>query len=92
MATNYSLWINGRTGGGVAGNYADFTYWGPSPTEAGVNKSNGTRQGIRDALETLKDLPGVNGPVTYTAGDHTGQNFRSIAIGRLENGKPVLPK
>lgn len=37
-ATNYSLWINGRTGGGVAGNYADFTYWGPATTAAGVNK------------------------------------------------------
>jgi branched-chain amino acid transport system substrate-binding protein len=61
-------------------------------TEAGVNKSNGTRQGIRDALESLKDLPAVNGPVNYKPGDHTGQNFRSIAIGRLENGKPVLPK
>jgi branched-chain amino acid transport system substrate-binding protein len=61
-------------------------------TEAGVSKSDGTRQGIRDALESLKDLPAVNGPVTYTPDDHTGQNFRSIAIGRLENGKPVLPK
>ena len=40
VATNYSLWINGRTGGGVAGNYADFTYWGPSSTEAGVNKKS----------------------------------------------------
>ncbi|MFG6468901.1 hypothetical protein [Roseateles sp. BYS87W] len=38
FATNYSLWINGRTGGGVAGNYADFTYWGPASTAAGVNK------------------------------------------------------
>jgi hypothetical protein len=38
FATNYSLWINGRTGGGVAGNYADFTYWGPAGTAAGVNK------------------------------------------------------
>ncbi|WP_197047103.1 hypothetical protein [Paucibacter sp. KBW04] len=37
-ATNYSLWINGRTGGGVAGNYADFTYWGPATTAAGINK------------------------------------------------------
>jgi len=37
-ATNYSLWINGRTGGGQAGNYADFTYWGPAGTAAGVNK------------------------------------------------------
>jgi hypothetical protein len=40
LATNYSLWINGRTGGGVLGNYADFSYWGPSSTEAGVNKKS----------------------------------------------------
>ncbi len=38
LATNYSLWINGRTGGGVIGNYADFSYWGPATTEAGINK------------------------------------------------------
>jgi hypothetical protein len=37
-ATNYSLWVNGRTGGGQAGNYADFTYWGPGTVDAGVNK------------------------------------------------------
>ena len=37
-AANYSLWINGRTGGGVVGDYASFTYWGPSTTAAGVNK------------------------------------------------------
>lgn len=37
-ATNYSLWINGRNGGGAVGNYSDFTYWGPSATAAGVNK------------------------------------------------------
>jgi hypothetical protein len=39
-ATNYSLWVNGRTGGGVIGNYADFTYWGPGTTAAGVNKKS----------------------------------------------------
>jgi hypothetical protein len=38
MATNYSLWVNGRTGGGAIGNYGDFSYWGPSNVEAGVNK------------------------------------------------------
>lgn len=37
-ATNYSLWINGRTGGGQIGNYADFSYWGPASVNAGVNK------------------------------------------------------
>ena len=38
QATNYSLWINGRGGGGQVGNYNDFTYWGPASTAAGVNK------------------------------------------------------
>jgi branched-chain amino acid transport system substrate-binding protein len=61
-------------------------------TEVGVAKSDGTRKGIRDALEAIKDLPAVNGPVSYQPADHTGQNDRSIAIGRLEDGKPVLPK
>jgi hypothetical protein len=37
-AANYSLWINGRTGGGVVGDYNSFTYWGPATTAAGVNK------------------------------------------------------
>ena len=60
-ATNYSLWINGRTGGGQPGNYADFTYWGPASTEAGVNKKSVNWDGynriadqnyrIRDALD-----------------------------------------
>jgi branched-chain amino acid transport system substrate-binding protein len=59
-------------------------------TGAAVANSDGTRQGIRDALEKLKDLPGVNGPVSYTPTDHTGQNFRSIGMGRLADGKAVL--
>jgi branched-chain amino acid transport system substrate-binding protein len=61
-------------------------------TEVGVTKSDGSRKGIRDALEAIKDLQAVNGPVGYQPEDHTGQNYRSIAIGRLEDGKPVLPK
>src|SRR5579862_5217097 len=40
QATSYSLWINGRTGGGQLGNYADFAYWGPGATAAGVNKKS----------------------------------------------------
>ena len=58
-------------------------------TEAAVGNSDGSHQGIRDALERLKGLPAVNGPVTYTAEDHTGQNFKSIGMGRLEKGIPV---
>lgn len=37
-AANYTLWINGRNGGGTIGNYDSFTYWGPASAPAGVNK------------------------------------------------------
>src|SRR4051812_25166786 len=60
-ATNYSLWVHGRGGGGQIGNYADFAYWGPSSTAAGVNKKavnwdgynhiSSTNGGIRNALD-----------------------------------------
>lgn len=58
-------------------------------TEAAVKSSDGSRQGLRDALEKIKGLPGVNGPVTYVNDDHTGQNYRSIVMGKLKDGKPV---
>jgi hypothetical protein len=60
-ATNYSLWINGRNNSAAQGNYADFTYWGPSSTAAGVNKKSVNWDGynrisdqnyrVRDALD-----------------------------------------
>lgn len=60
-ATNYTLWINGRTGGGTLGDYNSFNYWGPSSTAAGVNKKSANWDGynsiaaqngyIRDALD-----------------------------------------
>ena len=58
-------------------------------TEYAVKNSDASRQGLRDALERIKDLPAVNGPVTYTPQDHTGQNYRSIRMGMLKSGKPV---
>ena len=58
-------------------------------TEYALKNSDGSRQGLRDALERIKDLPAVNGPVTYTREDHTGQNYRSIRMGKLKGGKPV---
>ncbi|MBV9747904.1 MAG: ABC transporter substrate-binding protein [Acetobacteraceae bacterium] len=58
-------------------------------TEAAVQDSDGSRAGIRDALERLKDLPALNGPVTFTAEDHTGQDYRSLAMAKLANGALV---
>ena len=61
QATNYSLWINGRSNNAQVGNTADFSYWGPATTAAGVNKKainwdgynhiSSTNGGIRDALD-----------------------------------------
>jgi branched-chain amino acid transport system substrate-binding protein len=70
--------------------YNTFGYDVGLITEAAVKNSDGSRQGMRDALEKLKELPAVNGPVTYSPEDHTGQNFRSIGMGKLANGVPVL--
>ncbi|HEX5746562.1 MAG TPA: hypothetical protein VFZ09_09975 [Archangium sp.] len=61
-ATNYTLWIHGKNGGGTQrGNYADFSNWGPSTVAAGVNKKAVNWDGrqkisvenfrIRDALD-----------------------------------------
>ena len=55
-------------------------------TAAALAKSDGSRQGIRDALEGLHDLPALNGPVTYSREDHTGQDSRSITVASLKDG------
>ncbi len=78
--------------GGMPPYFATFGFDVGLITEAAVKNSDGSREGIRNAIENLKDLPGVNGPISYTPQDHTGQNFKSIGIGRLENGKAVLVK
>jgi branched-chain amino acid transport system substrate-binding protein len=61
-------------------------------TGAAVKPGSDTRKEIRDNLEAIKDLPTMNGPVTFTVKDHTGQNFRSITVGRLEDGVAVVAK
>ena len=58
-------------------------------TAAALANSDGSRQGIRDALERMQDLPALNGPVSYSPGDHTGQNDRSITVARLDDGVMV---
>jgi len=69
--------------------FATFGYDVGLITEEAVRNSDGSRAGLRDALEKIKNLPGVNGPISYSAQDHTGQNFRSIAIGKLVDGVSV---
>ncbi|GGC70543.1 hypothetical protein GCM10011396_17060 [Undibacterium terreum] len=78
-ATNYTLWINGRGGGGVVGDYTSFSYWGPSSTAAGVNKkavnwdgynSIASQNGkIRDALDCFCTGSNWCYIATHSAGD-----------------------
>jgi len=78
-ATNYSLWINGRHGNGVAGNYDSFAYWGPATVAAGVNKKSVNWDGynsiasqsgkIRDALDCFCTGQNWCYIATHSAGD-----------------------
>lgn len=78
-ATNYTLWINGRTGGGIVGNYDSFTYWGPAAIAAGVNKKAVNWDGrgsiashsprIRDALDCFCTGTNWCHIATHSAGD-----------------------
>jgi hypothetical protein len=78
-ATNYSLWINGRNGGGIVGNYNDFTYWGPASMPAGVNKKSVNWDGhssiasqsgiIRNALDCFCTGNNWCYIATHSAGD-----------------------
>jgi branched-chain amino acid transport system substrate-binding protein len=58
-------------------------------SEAAIKKSDATRNGIRAALDQIKDLPGINGPITYTPDNHIGQDTRGLAMLKLAGGKFV---
>jgi hypothetical protein len=78
-AANYTLWINGRTGGGIVGNYNSWTYWGPSGVDAGINKKSVNWDGrssiaaasprIRDALDCFCTGSNWCYIATHSAGD-----------------------
>lgn len=58
-------------------------------TEAALKNSDGSREGIRAALDKIKELPGINGPITYTPQNHIGQDARGLAVLKLQDGKFV---
>jgi hypothetical protein len=78
-AANYTLWVNGRGGGGVIGNYASFSYWGPATAAAGVNKKAVNWDGynsissqnakIRNALDCFCTGSNWCYVATHSAGD-----------------------
>jgi hypothetical protein len=78
-ATDYTLWINGRTGGGIVGNYASWNYWGPASAAGGVNPKSGNWDGrssiasqsghIHNALDCFCTGANWCNIATHSAGD-----------------------
>ena len=101
-ATNYTLWIHGKNGGGTqGGNYNDFSNWGPSSTAAGVNKKAVNWKGnqrisvenyrVRDALDCY--CTGTNWCyiAVHSAGDLQIGYTLSLHGGSTRNKKNATP-
>jgi branched-chain amino acid transport system substrate-binding protein len=50
------------------------------------------RAALRDALESIKELPAANGVFNMSPGDHNGFDNRARVMVKIENGKWVLVK
>jgi len=57
-----------------------------------IETSDGTREGIREALEKTKDLPVIGGLISFAPGDHRGKDERSVGIGQLSGGHFIEAK
>ncbi len=102
-ATNYSLWINGRTGGGAIGNYNDFAYFGANSVPAGVNKKSVNWDGrssiasqsgiIRNALDCFCTGGNWCYIAVHSAGDlQIGYNLAQLGpLGAASHQRPAEP-
>jgi branched-chain amino acid transport system substrate-binding protein len=54
--------------------------------------SKAFRAALRDALESIKDLPGAHGVFVMSPNDHNGLDNRARVMVRIEDGKWILVK
>lgn len=59
---------------------------------AGIEKGGTQPAAIRDAIEGLKNFPGVTGTYTYSPTDHFGINEDSVVMLTIADGKFALAK
>jgi branched-chain amino acid transport system substrate-binding protein len=57
-----------------------------------IEMSDGTREGVRAALDNTENLTVIGGFISYTANDHRGKDERSVGIGQLKGGRFVEVK
>ncbi|OJY37013.1 MAG: hypothetical protein BGP06_19310 [Rhizobiales bacterium 65-9] len=59
-------------------------------TEWALANSDGSHQGIRDALDRATDVPAINGPFTFTPTNHIGQDYRGLTMAQFD-GSAFVP-
>ncbi len=60
--------------------------------EHAVMTSDGSRDGIRDAIENTKDLPASGGYFSFSPQDHGGRDKRAVVVAEIHNGEFVEAK
>lgn len=56
-------------------------------TQKAIERSDGSREGVRRELDQIRDLPGIDGPITFTPQNHIGQDPRGMSVLQLAGGK-----
>lgn len=59
-------------------------------TEWALENSDGSRKGIRDALDQASDVPAINGPFKFTPENHIGQDYRGLTMA-VYDGEKFVP-
>lgn len=78
---------------GKKGNQFQTTAWDMGLLlEYAVTHSDGTRDGIRKALEEAKDVPVIGGYFTFTEANHGGKDQRGVVMAEYKGGHFVTAK
>ncbi|MDK9716896.1 MAG: ABC transporter substrate-binding protein [Trichlorobacter sp.] len=60
--------------------------------KAAIEKGGATTEGIRSALENIKDFHGIGGTFNFSAGDHAGLNKDAFIMVEIKNKDWVIAK
>lgn len=60
--------------------------------KAAIEKGGATTEGIRSALESIKDFHGIGGTFNFSAGDHAGLNKDAFVMVEIKNKDWVIAK
>ena len=56
-------------------------------TEWALKNSDGSRDGLRNALDRATDVASINGPITFKPDNHIGQDMRGVVVVQMKGGR-----